>query len=222
MRRSKIIIIAILLIVMSGCSVSNNKGIIKYNSDTTTLDEYIEKSDNIGAVFPNMHCVGNKYIVLASYFGMYLIDIEKAQVVNYINLEKYGCNYFQGDIITEVVIDANENNIYFYNSENGDFAGNIYDFNIKNQTVEEIPADEFADVQLQATNCELTDLDKLINDVGEGVKEKLETYNSIEKSDIYRVGDVTFFLTAEEWKLSNLKLILISSDTDELNEVCIN
>lgn len=221
MRRSLIIFLAILLIVMSGCSVSDNKGLIKYDSGTTTLDEYIEKSDNIGAVFPNMHCVGDKYIVLASYFGMYLIDIEKAQVVNYINLEKYGCNYLQGDIITEVVIDANENNIYFYNSENGDFSGNIYDFNIETQTVEEMSEDEFTDVLLQVTNCELTDWDKLINDAGEGVKEKLESYNSIEKSDIYRVDDVAFFLTAEEWKLSNLKLILISSDTEELKEIGI-
>lgn len=216
------IIVAILLIVMSGCSVANNKGIIKYNSDTSTLDEYIEESDNIGAVFPNMHCVGNKYIVLASYFGMYLIDIEKTQVINYVDLEKYGCTYFQGDIITEVAIDANENNVYFYNSENGDLAGKIYDFDIENQTVEEISESEFADVQLQSANCESIDFNELVNDEDTNVTEKLEAYNSIEKSGIYKTGNITFFVAAEDWKLSNLKLILINSDTDELNEVYIN
>lgn len=221
MKRINIIVAAILLIIMSGCSIPEDKGIIKYYSDTSTLDEYIDKSDNIGASFPNVYCVGDKYIVLASYFGMYLIDIEKIQVINYVDIRKYGCAYFQGDIITEVVIDANENNVYFYNSENGNFADKIYNFNIKNQTVEEITEEEFIGVQLQTANCEFIDFDNLINNESTNMKEELEAYNSIEKSEVYRIGNITFFLTAEEWKLSNLKLILINSDTDELNEVRI-
>lgn len=213
---SSIVIAATLIVGIAGCSGAKSTDSAKYDSSVATLESYIDKSDNIGAVFPNLYCVGDQYAVVASYFGMYVVDVQKAQIVDYVDLAKYGCNQFQGDRIAKITTDAE--NIYFFNTENEDIIGKIYELNVSDGTVEELAEDRYNEVLLADTGA-TTDYESFVSAQGEGLADKLKAYETVEKSEVLDMGDHKVFTVAADWKLSNLQIVLIHSDTEDVQEI---
>lgn len=213
---SSIIIVAALMVGIAGCSGAKSSDSAKYDSGVATLESYVDKNDNIGAVFPNLYCVGDQYAVVASYFGMYVVDVQKAQVVDYVDLVKYGCNQFQGDQIATITADAE--NIYFFKTENEKISGKIYELKVSDGTVEEIAEDEYNKVQLTDTRV-TTDWESFVSAQGEGLADKLKDYETVDKSEVLDMGSCKVFTVAEDWKLSNFKIVLVNSATEDVQEI---
>lgn len=222
MRRKKIsgvIIGCVLLVGVAGCSNAKNTDSVKYDGSGAILKSYIEKNeDNVGAIFPNLYSVGDQYAIVASYFGMYVIEMRKERIVDYVDLAKYGCDQFQGDQVVQITTDGND--IYFYNMENESISGKIYRLTISDGILEENAQDEYE--QLQTTDTSKTiNYDSFVANQEAKLAEKLKVYTDIAKSDVLDMGSYKLFTVAKDWKLSNLKIVLINTETENVKEIAV-
>lgn len=192
MNKKAIVILSCILVILSmtACSEKSVQRALTGNDYQAQLSMYVENNDNVGVTCPLFYAVGDKYVVAVSYFGMFVLEPELAAIYCYVDLKDYDCNNMQGDIITEVILDNDEENIYFYNVEKDKVVGKIYSLNIDSKNITEVSEE------------------KLPNDM-----EVMSPQESV------KWRDISISSKADEWKISNLKFVFTNESSGEVKEL---
>lgn len=191
------------------------------------LRVFVGDKDTIGATMVEVFDVGDKYTVAATWFGLFILNTDSATLDSYVDLKKYDCNYFQGDYITKVRVDKNQENVYFYNTQNEEplydkdveVSGKVYRFNLKSREIMEIP---YREVPQDSEFREMPERNwqEDLSSLSEPLQEILKQYGNTNADGIF-YGDKFIFPTAEEDRLSKLKFIFVNADSGEVKELSL-
>ncbi|MBQ9885345.1 MAG: hypothetical protein IJM37_00585 [Lachnospiraceae bacterium] len=220
----KKILSVICLITFIVCFIGCNKAgladaVYDGSSYKAVLQQYIEQNDNIGAEFPQIYFMNGKYTVAASYFGLFVIDNTAKKVDSFIDLKKYDCNYFQGDVITKISSDDKSEKLYFYNTENDKIvADKVYSYDIKSRKISKAKAEEIGAGSVPMQSGTLRDV---LDEADEDLAVKLSEYADRNISTVYKGNEQMVFAVSDEWRISNLKLVIVDVKNGDVKEIAI-
>lgn len=191
------------------------------------LRVFVGDKDSIGATMVDIFDVGDKYTVAATWFGLFILNTDYATLDSYVDLKKYDCNYFQGDYITKVRVDKNQENVYFYNTQNEEplydkeveVSGKVYRFNLESKEIMEIP---YREVPQDSEFREMPERNwqEDLEGTQEPLQEVLKQYENTHADGIF-YGDKFIFPTAEEDRLTKLKFVFVDVKSGDVKELSV-
>jgi beta-lactamase regulating signal transducer with metallopeptidase domain len=95
---------------------------VKSNSSPKTADEKpispeISLEQSIGPDNPSLDYASHKYIIFHGYFGMFVYDLQKQQIIRSLDLASLGCQDTQGSNACEVVVSADGGSVFMRTME---------------------------------------------------------------------------------------------------------
>ncbi len=127
-------------------------------------------------------------MIFHGYFGLFVYDLDKQQIIRSLNLVPIDCQFTQGDNYCEVSVSADGNTVQLhpYSSEN------MYVYSISNNTLTEMPTMSMEDrFDGLIPIMDVVDVDKLGNCSFEAVKFGNSEFGYLEASE-WTIGSLTY------------------------------
>ena len=189
--RFLIIVISIIIVISVGIGLIANPKAKGTDANNTYLEPFTAEwsyDQNLGADFPFLDYASNDIVIFHGYFGLFVYDLDKQQIIRSLNLAPIDCQFTQGDNYCEVSVSADGNTVQLhpYSSEN------MYVYSISNNTLIEVPTmsieDRFGGL---IPIMDIVDVDKLGNCSFEAVKFSNGEFGYLEASE-WTIGSLTY------------------------------
>lgn len=108
--------------------------------DETILDTKIEPTtpklsveQSLGVAMPELDYASDNIVIFHSYFGLFVYDLNKLQIIRSIDLKPLNCDQIQGSNYCEVSVSEDGNTVYLHPME----SENMYIYTVTSHTLKE-------------------------------------------------------------------------------------
>nr|WP_302597278.1 hypothetical protein [uncultured Cellulosilyticum sp.] len=124
----RLMIISSIVLSLVGCQgMDSSAKVIVPQEAAWTLDE------STGLDMPELNYADEEKIIFHGYFGLFVYDLEKEEIVHSLDLEAIGCGYTQGDAYCEVEVSKDGNIVQLHPL----IDENMYIYNVVENTLEQ-------------------------------------------------------------------------------------
>ena len=189
--RFLIIAISIIIVISVGIGLMANPKVKGAGARNTYLQPFTAEwsyDQILGADFPFLDYASNDIVIFHGYFGLFVYDLDKQQIIRSLNLVPIDCQFTQGDNYCEVSVSADGNTVQLhpYSSEN------MYVYSILDNTLIEVPTMSMEDrFDGFIPIMDVVDVDKLENCSFEAVKFSNGEFGYLEASE-WTIGSLTY------------------------------
>nr|WP_307989752.1 M56 family metallopeptidase [uncultured Niameybacter sp.] len=111
----------------------------------TILDTKIEPTtpklsvqQSLGVAMPELDYASDDIVIFHSYFGLFVYDLNKLQIIRSIDLKSLNCDQIQGSNYCEASVSEDGNTVYLHPME----SENMYIYVVTNNTLKEVPYEQ--------------------------------------------------------------------------------
>ncbi|MGL5677865.1 MAG: hypothetical protein ACRDDX_15815 [Cellulosilyticaceae bacterium] len=126
------------MMMLTGCS---EKALFKEPLDVTMIDkiQVIEAKgtldDTLGVTMPELDYASEDRVIFHGYFGLFIYDLQREEIVQSLDLESIGCQWAQGSNYCEIEVSEDGNVITLHPMESEE----MYRYTVDTQILEKLP-----------------------------------------------------------------------------------